>query len=282
MKLLLCALTCLVCFSLSAQIEPFFQNNFEDGTTQGWANGTQSPNPPTNIPSGGPGGVDDNFLEKVSAGGTGAGSRMIIFNEDSEWTGNYGETGAVIEVILFQAKNPSNEDLLVRVAMRGGSDDTTICTTAAVIVPPQFSWNSYTLDLEADSFTIIDGTSTIEEVLASVNQIRILHSATPSWIGDVIAATLHLDNLEVFPPLLSIEETNEESVVMVPNPAENYIDLISAVEIESYQLWTLEGRLLKTSTLVDSRVDISILPSGIYLLEVQTEGGSTIKRIIKQ
>ena len=73
-----------ICFSFisHAQISGGLTNNFEDGTTQGWSNVAQSPNPPTNIPTGGPGGVDDNFLEEISAGGGGAGSKMIIQNDN--------------------------------------------------------------------------------------------------------------------------------------------------------------------------------------------------------
>ena len=56
---------------MSAQIFPGFLNDFEDGTTQGWSNGGSSPNPPTNIPDGGPGGAGDAFLEERDLGGGG-------------------------------------------------------------------------------------------------------------------------------------------------------------------------------------------------------------------
>ena len=50
-------------------------NDFEDGTTQAWSEGFRSPNPPTNVSSGGPSGVGDNYVRNVSTGGNGPGGR---------------------------------------------------------------------------------------------------------------------------------------------------------------------------------------------------------------
>ena len=44
-------------------------DNFEGGGTQSWREGSGSSNPPTNIGSGGPEGVDDNYLRNSSDGG---------------------------------------------------------------------------------------------------------------------------------------------------------------------------------------------------------------------
>ena len=49
-------------------------DNFEDGTVQGWnidLFGAGAPNPPININTGGPAGVDDNFLQYTTTGNPG-------------------------------------------------------------------------------------------------------------------------------------------------------------------------------------------------------------------
>ncbi|PWB73274.1 MAG: hypothetical protein C3F15_10055, partial [Holophagae bacterium] len=69
-------------------VDPLQVDDFEDGTTMGWEEGAPSPNPPVNVADGGPGGAGDAYLENTSSGGTGAGSRMVMFN-NAQWTGDY-------------------------------------------------------------------------------------------------------------------------------------------------------------------------------------------------
>ena len=71
------------------------QDNFEDGTTQGWVvalGGAAHPRPPVNIPSGGPTGAGDNFLFLTALGGQGPGSRLTVINV-SQWTGDFIAAG---------------------------------------------------------------------------------------------------------------------------------------------------------------------------------------------
>ena len=46
-------ITCFFLFSTKAQVVAGQIDDFEDGTTQGWVEGTSSPNPPINISTGG-------------------------------------------------------------------------------------------------------------------------------------------------------------------------------------------------------------------------------------
>ena len=44
-------------------------DDFQDGTTAGWSHGNpSSPNPPANVPTGGPAGEGDAYLQNVSIG----------------------------------------------------------------------------------------------------------------------------------------------------------------------------------------------------------------------
>ena len=48
-------------------------DDFEDASTQSWGTGGANPVPPVNISSGGPAGLDDNYLQMTSTGAPGAG-----------------------------------------------------------------------------------------------------------------------------------------------------------------------------------------------------------------
>ena len=103
-----------VCAQTVGQID-----DFEDGTTQGWVVGlfgATPPNPPTNEPTGGPAGVDDNFLQYASTGTSGAGSKMIIQNVDSRWLGDFTTAGVVR---IKMDVRVTGADLDLRVSLTG-------------------------------------------------------------------------------------------------------------------------------------------------------------------
>ena len=62
-------------------------DDFQNGTTMGWDEGSPSPNPPVNVATGGPDGAGDRFLQTNSSGGNGPGSRMVMFNQN-QWAGD--------------------------------------------------------------------------------------------------------------------------------------------------------------------------------------------------
>src|SRR3712207_4557029 len=67
----LCLFTCVESKAVTlGQVD-----TFQDGSTMNWQEGGNSPNPPTNVASGGPAGAGDRYLENDSSGGFGAGSR---------------------------------------------------------------------------------------------------------------------------------------------------------------------------------------------------------------
>lgn len=66
-------------------------DTFEDGTTQGWVVGllgSAHPAPPINVPTNGPAGAGDHFLQLTAVGGDFAGSRLTVINA-TQWGGNY-------------------------------------------------------------------------------------------------------------------------------------------------------------------------------------------------
>jgi hypothetical protein len=100
-------------------VEPGQVDDFEDGTVMGWVEGLPSPNPPMNIPDGGFMGAGDAYLENSSDGGFGAGSRMVMFNND-QWNGDFNALGIPLSIRADMA-NFGAELLLMRVALQGAN-----------------------------------------------------------------------------------------------------------------------------------------------------------------
>jgi hypothetical protein len=166
------------------------QDTFSDGTTQGWLQGASSPNPTTNIATGGPAGAGDRYLQNVSSGGSGAGSKMIMFNQ-AQWTGNY--TAAGVTRIDANMANFGSTVLHMRIALKNGSDE--YASTNAVVLPADGKWYQVGFEINAGSMTQVAGTNPLAVVLGAVQEARILSSSVPAYNGDAIVGTLGADNI---------------------------------------------------------------------------------------
>ena len=84
---------------------------------------------------------------------------------------------------------------------------------------------------------------------------------------------------------LSNGDIKEQSFKIFPNPANDYITILSttSVTVESYQLYNLTGQLVQEGQPVNRRVDISDLTTGIYLIKVNAENSqSNTLKLVKE
>lgn len=181
-------------------------DTFEDGTTMGWEEGPPSPNPPENIPDGGPGGVGDNYLQNISSGSFGPGGQQVMFNLE-QWAGDYNAVGPVIRIAadmasfgpppsLVETSNGGGGPLPMRVAVQsvGG---TWYASTEPQMIPEDGQWYPIGFELSEATLTLVSGLETLSEVLDDVLEMRILAATDPDFQGDRVAATLGVDNFRV-------------------------------------------------------------------------------------
>lgn len=167
-------------------------DDFQDGTTMGWEEGIPTPNAPSNIPDGGPGGIGDAYVENRSAGGVGPGSRQIMFNQ-AQWTGDY--IGVGVDGISLDLANFGNTTLYIRLAIEGQSGGQ-FGSTLPFELPPDGQWYRASFGLDDTSLSFIDGLDDLTAVLSNVVELRILSAESdPAWRGDAIDATLGVDNI---------------------------------------------------------------------------------------
>jgi len=171
-------------------------DDFEDGTVMGWSEGGSSLNPPVNITTGGPAGTGDNYLQNISSGGSGAGSKMVMFNT-AQWSGNY-VTAGITQIYAAMANFGANP-LSMRVAVQGPGN-TRYGSATAVNLPADGQWYPASFTLTGGGLSLISGSETLATVLSNVNTIRILSNAGgPNWHGESISATLGVDNINAIP-----------------------------------------------------------------------------------
>ena len=169
-------------------------DDFQNGSTMGWDEGGPSPNPPTNAP-GGPDGAADRFLRNVSSGGSRAGSRMAMFNQD-QWAGDYNAAG--VTRITGWVANLGTSELHVRLALAGGGSR--FGSTRAYTLPPGSGWRRVSFDLTESGMAALGG-GTLSTALSRVTELRLLTARNgPAFIGDDMDGVLGVDDLRAMRP----------------------------------------------------------------------------------
>ncbi len=97
-------------------------------------------------------------------------------------------------------------------------------------------------------------------------------------------AWLMVDNV-VVSTALSVNEFEKFGLISYPNPVLDYITIQNPenIVINSYSVVDLNGRILQNNALLnDTIIDLTSLPKGIYFIQLNTEKGILIKKIIKE
>ncbi len=83
--------------------------------------------------------------------------------------------------------------------------------------------------------------------------------------------------------LLNTEEHIKELISIYPNPVKNSLTInpFNSLEIKGITLFDTSGRKHDID-LLNNRIDLSSIPSGLYLLQIQTTSGVLTEKIIKE
>ncbi|WP_250434471.1 T9SS type A sorting domain-containing protein [Hanstruepera flava] len=284
-KLLFLSLT-LSSFIAFAQVSAGQIDDFEDGTVQNWIIGITGPLSPINVATGGPGGVDDNFLEYTSTGTNGAGARMAIFNSFQQWSGDFAAQ-SIVEVQMDV--EVLTNDLHLRLAFQG-PNGTRMISTNPVIVTAGSGWNSIALPCGINDFTVQSGPNTVSEVLAAVSTMRIIsvrEENIDSWRGEVIAATLRVDNITASTTLSRKDfDSKNNAFTIYPNPSRSKLNItLPTIEHASkVEVYNILGARVYSTVLnkLNTSINVSQWNNGVYLVRVSSDSGTFTKRFVKQ
>lgn len=177
-------------------------DTFEDGTTQGWVIALQGAAPPAaalpiNASTGGPAGLDDNFLRLTSTGSFGPGGRLIGINV-TQWTGDFLAAGVL--AISADVINLGATDVSLRLAVgdpSGASVENRAFSTNAIVLPGGSGWTHVVFPITPDDLSPIFGDAA--SALAGVTELRILHSPSGGYQATPSIAQIGVDNVTALP-----------------------------------------------------------------------------------
>lgn len=184
------ALLCSAIASPAHAVAPGTTDTFEDGSTEGWATGDASPNPPVNVASGGPAGAGDHYLLLTATGAAGPGGKLVAW-PGADFHGDYLAAG--ITALTMDLNNLGPTALSLRLAIDGPPGSFAI-SGAAVVLPSGSGWTSVAFPMLPSDF---EGDAA--QALSGVSQLRLFHGTSALFPGGAIVAQLGVDNVTAVP-----------------------------------------------------------------------------------
>ena len=80
---------------------------------------------------------------------------------------------------------------------------------------------------------------------------------------------------------LSTTDFNIENVIMYPNPAQDYITISNSSTVNKVVIHDVTGKEVMRTNIVNNRVNISQLKSGMYLVNLVGNQGNIVKKLLK-
>jgi len=89
--------------------------------------------------------------------------------------------------------------------------------------------------------------------------------------------------------ILGVDDNGlSEGIAIFPNPTDSAVTISNAtgIQLEKVAIYDVNGRLINTIDLSDMQqektIDVSQLATGVYMLQIQSENESTVKRLVKE
>ncbi len=171
-------------------------DDFEDGSTFGWSNGPFAV-PITNVTSGGPAGVNDNYMQ-ITSDGSGGGGRLTTFNV-AQWPGNYLAAG--VTTIELDLINQGATNLSIRLAFKPFSvQNSPAYLSPAMLLSVGSGWQHFSIAITAANLIPVAAPTAFNTFFSSVGEVRIINEiGATNANGDPIVGQLGVDNIRAIP-----------------------------------------------------------------------------------
>ncbi|MFN8356974.1 MAG: DUF5689 domain-containing protein [Spirosomataceae bacterium] len=81
-------------------------------------------------------------------------------------------------------------------------------------------------------------------------------------------------------PITALHPTLSQEVVVFPNPTNGALRWTNSTPFQEARIYSLTGILISQNTLVSQDIDLSVLPTGTYLVELRAGDGVSVRRLV--
>ena len=108
---------------------------------------------------------------------------MVMFNQ-IQWTGDYVAAG--VTAIRIYLRNQGDNAMRIRMGFQGHTSSTRY-STEGFDLPADNVWRQAEFSVAPADLLLVSGTATAEQVLASVSEVRLMHSPGPGYMSPPVA-----------------------------------------------------------------------------------------------
>jgi hypothetical protein len=83
-------------------------------------------------------------------------------------------------------------------------------------------------------------------------------------------------------PSLAIGENQAVKFMTYPNPFSDTVNIVGADALTSYKVFSIDGKMIQAGNVVSAQISLGGLTSGIYLLQLESDGKTEVKKILKR
>ena len=227
-----------------------------------------------------------NYLMKTCDGTNTASGQMSIKSSDFNGniliiTNNAGTVG--VDRCEYIIRNTNSFDLHLRIVLTG-SNNNKVVSTNPIIIPAGSPWQETFFPIYSSAVLTPDPGVYVDDVLANVVEIEIIHSVALATQGEVVTGTLEIDQIG-FRQLLSVEDKFLQDIKVFPNPVVDqlFIDFPTTTK-GTLSITSIDGKQLLSQEFITSQMKLdmsSIKSKGIYFLKIETPSGTLTKKIVK-
>lgn len=80
---------------------------------------------------------------------------------------------------------------------------------------------------------------------------------------------------------LGLNEYNKTAISIYPNPVTEYINIVSNEKVKTVRITDLTGKVIMEET-TTNKINVNLLPKGVYLIKIKTDNSESIQKFIKQ
>lgn len=198
------------------------------------------------------------------------------------------QSGGLENTMIFNFSTSGYEDIKFAFAVldEGAATGITIDYATNAGSP-----NWITAGLSASSHAITNSYQRIETDFSSITavddnadfKVR-LRFTGPNMTADTGArVTFNNISVEGVPITLTVDENEMLDFIVYPNPVIDVVHVTHQVNKLEYKIFGIDGKWIQSGKIESDEINLTQLPSGMYLLQLQAENGiKTVKKIIKK
>lgn len=81
---------------------------------------------------------------------------------------------------------------------------------------------------------------------------------------------------------LGLDNNPKLDFKLFPNPVSNTLNIVHQYYSLSYKMFTVDGKMIQEGSVINAQIDVNQLQSGIYLLQLTSNGNSVVTKLVKQ